>query len=121
MNPSVMFFTQETAYACKGIGKTFILFCNSSIVLDSLYKHVCQPRLTCLTPFTVFIFFTNNSNLEVSSTITVIMPENNPSCELMLIERKVMLFSLLIMEVILVTIPMSSWPTMRRVIGYCLP
>ena len=26
MNPSVMFFTQETAYACKGIGKTFYSF-----------------------------------------------------------------------------------------------
>ena len=52
----------------KAQAKLFILFCNSSIVLDSLYKHVCQPRLTCLTPFTVFIFVTINGGIKIHRT-----------------------------------------------------
>ena len=63
----------------------------------------------------------SDSSFEVSSTMTVSIPEKSPSCESMLIERNRILSSLLMMEVMFVTIPISSCPTIRSVMGYCLP
>ena len=36
-------------------------------------------------------------------------------------ERREISFSLDMIEVMLVTMPISSWPTTRSVIGYCVP
>ena len=50
-----------------------------------------------------------------------IKAEKSPSCESMPIDRSVMSFSLDMIEVILVTIPISSCPTTRSVMGYWVP
>ena len=43
----------------------------------------------------------SDSSFEVSSTMTVSIPEKSPSCESMLIERNRILSSLLMMEVMM--------------------
>ena len=51
----------------------------------------------------------------------VSVPENKPSCESMPMLRNVIPVSLEMMEVMFVTIPMSSCPTTRSVMGYWVP
>ena len=55
--------------------------------------------------------------MEVSSTITVSVPENSPSFDEMPMERSWMLLSLEMMDVMLFTMPMSSFPTPVSVMG----
>ena len=83
---------------------------------------VVSPRVEDnFTPFTVLSFLTSVSRCPVSLTMMVSVPENSPSCESMPMLLKVIPVSLEMMEVMLVTMPMSSCPTTRRVMGYCVP
>lgn len=75
--------------------------------------NVTYDLLTALTPRTVRSFFISPVKRWVSSTNTVSMPENNPSFESMLMLRSMMCSSFEMMEVILFTIPKSSF--LRRV------
>ena len=76
---------------------------------------------TFFTPFTFFTFLMRSSSDLLSFTITVRFPWNNPAFVSMEMERSITSFSLEIMDVMLVTIPISSCPTTRSVIGYCDP
>lgn len=75
--------------------------------------NVTYDLLTALTPRTVRSFLISPVKRWVSSTNTVSMPENNPSFESMLMLRSMMCSSFEMMEVILFTIPKSSF--LRRV------
>ena len=68
-------------------------------------------RADCPNAFTVRSFLIRASRCPVSPTMTVNVPENNPSLESIPIERSVIPFSLEMIEVIFVTIPISSCPT----------
>ena len=70
---------------------------------------------TVFTPFTALIFLVSMFNAVVSRTITVKFPWKIPSTESMFRERSVTPVSLLMTEVMLVTIAMSSRPMTRSV------
>lgn len=75
---------------------------------------------TVFTPFTALIFLVSMFNAVVSRTITVKFPWKIPSTESMFRERSVTPVSLLMTEVMLVTIAMSSRPMTRSVTIYPL-
>ena len=66
---------------------------------------------TDFTPFTVFIFFINTFNILVSRINTVKLPWKSPSTESILNDLSVTPDSLLITDVMLVTMAISSLPT----------
>ena len=68
-------------------------------------------RCTSLTPLTVWIFLISVESAWVSLTPIVRCPWKRPSFESMEMFRSVAFFSLDIMDVMLVTMPMSSRPT----------
>ena len=75
---------------------------------------------TFFTPFTADNFLMSCVSWFWSSIITVSVPEKSPSSDdWMLMPRIITFYSLLRMEVILFTIPMSSCPTTLSVTGYC--
>ena len=72
---------------------------------------------TDFTPFTVFIFFINTFNILVSRINTVKLPWKSPSTESILNDLRVTPDSLLITDVMLVTMAISSLPTTRSEIA----
>ena len=82
------------------------------------YSFINHIRVTCFTPFTALSFLIRASSRDVSSMLTTRFPLKRPSLLSMLILRSVSFSSLLMMLVRLLTMPMSSLPTMRSVIEY---
>ena len=74
--------------------------------------------MTCITPFTALSFLMRASVREASSIITVMLPEKRPSFDEMLMPLITSLSSLDMMLVMLLTIPISSLPMIRRVMAY---
>ena len=72
-------------------------------------------RSIFFTPRTAWSFFVRTLSEAVSFTVTVKLPWKSPSTESILMERSMTPDSLLITDVMLVTMPRSSLPTMWSV------
>ena len=74
--------------------------------------------VTCFTPFTALSFLMSASVLPASSIITVTLPEKRPSLDEMLMPLITSLSSFEMMLVMLLTMPISSFPMILRVMAY---